>query len=91
VEHCRAKVKGCAWYTDAVNANPRCSVTDAIAGMSNIGSFAGTCMPSRIEVSPLPRKVSYRPITSARNRVSNPPRSRSRARSSHGASPAYSS
>ena len=55
VEISRAKVNG--WYcsTELVNANPKCSVAYAIAGISSIGSLTGTCAAWVSAVSRLPR------------------------------------
>jgi hypothetical protein len=61
--------------------NPRCSVTDAIADTSRIGSFTGTCDPVRSAASFEPPYTSYVPRTSAMKIPSNAPRSSVFARS----------
>src|SRR5690606_16531021 len=60
---------------------PRCSVTAAIALVSRIGSFTGTCAPFTSAASFVPPYTSYVPSTSAMKSPSKVPDSSSCARS----------
>jgi hypothetical protein len=73
-------VYGCSYVDDTVMPNPRWLVTAAIAETASMGSFTGICAASMIAASALPWYTSWMPRTSAMNRLSKKPRSRTWAR-----------